>query len=175
MSSLAQLDQKIAFLQAHRDFISQFKTLNPEPTLIKEFGDDNLERLITYHSLSTTGDEQILYLRHKPISRCPISEVLNIEIEKELKKHPSLAYKVVKIRWFLFHHSERNPYVPPFIPKRLYSGIFLEQTPKGLIAGFDEISKAGWFVYQENPIQVIPLTTKNLESVIAFLKSHAGL
>jgi len=101
-----------------------------------------------------------------------VLEFLTKEATKRYEGTQMSAFRATKIRWFLPHATQRNPFVPPFVPKRLHSGIYLEMNQHGLLAGFDQISSAGWFVYQENPLKVIPLTTENLEVVIHFFSEH---
>ncbi len=78
------------------------------------------------------------------------------------------GYYIKEVTWFTQLWSDKNPFAPPMVPKRMYSGLLVEMNKKGIFVCQKIVDTDLWVDVKHNKTRVVPVTAGNLHDVLVF-------
>jgi len=186
----AKLQSLIKLQKLHLDLLELLKTLNPEDYVPNITLPQEPYRLLTWYGQTENIPSGPFYERTPFPYKTNILDLLTKTIPQITKEKGFEYFYVREIRWCYPLQTVRNRFVPHYAPKSLSKAVvsrltqigtdgfainpeYLFSRPEKVICSFENISPTDWYLYQQNPIQVIPLNIVNLNRVMAFLFDQA--
>ncbi|HEX9008089.1 MAG TPA: hypothetical protein VF837_02405 [Patescibacteria group bacterium] len=163
------------------DFLQKLDYFNPEPVIVNNHRDiltvapkAVLARLITWKEIRDSKVVGPLFNGSSSETK-PLSELLeelsldNFKLEATIPVSGTLeGFSIVRVSWFSKIWSCRNPLVPPYVPKNLSNGLFVELNHEGLFVCQKVVSPELWFENDHNRTRIIPVSEDNFRQVVIF-------